>query len=173
MDIVDRLCKTCENCKYRGTLSINYPCCDCLRPDLGNCGIFDGNTTSNVMFTKFCPIDATCIPRSLKAHSNESSNPYYEDDPSFGAKCDCKDNESCEQDKPEADVVNHPSHYETGKFQCINVMVEALGKEEVKGFCICNAFKYLYRCRRKNGLEDIKKARWYIDKFIELCEEDE
>lgn len=72
----------------------------------------------------------------------------------------------------EVDMVNHPSHYETGKFECIEVMTEALGREEVKGFCICNAFKYLYRCSRKNGLEDIKKAKWYIDKFIELCEEE-
>ena len=66
MELIDKLCKTCDNCKYRGTLSFNYPCCDCIRPDLGNCGIFDENTTSNVMFTKFCPIDATCIPTKYK-----------------------------------------------------------------------------------------------------------
>lgn len=33
------------------------------------------------------------------------------------------------------DVVNHPSHYETGKFECFDVMMEALGVENVKGFC--------------------------------------
>lgn len=72
------------------------------------------------------------------------------------------------------DVVNHPSHYETGKFECIEVMEEALGKEVVVSFCLCNAFKYLYRCQRKNGLEDIKKAKWYLDRYIRLCEgEDE
>ena len=36
--------------------------------------------------------------------------------------------------------------------------------------CICNAFKYLYRHNRKNGIEDIKKAKWYIDKYIEIKE---
>lgn len=71
-----------------------------------------------------------------------------------------------------ADVVNHPSHYETGKFECIDVMCEAVGVEAVKNFCICNAFKYIYRHKRKNGVEDIKKAKWYIDKFIELVEEE-
>ena len=68
------------------------------------------------------------------------------------------------------DVVNNPSHYCTGKFECIDVMEEALGIEAVKGFCLCNAFKYIYRNGRKNGTEDIKKARWYLNKYIELSE---
>lgn len=68
------------------------------------------------------------------------------------------------------DNVNHPSHYETGKFECIEVMEEALGTEAVKGFCLCNAFKYIYRCRNKNGIEDIKKADWYLKKLIEIDE---
>lgn len=66
------------------------------------------------------------------------------------------------------DNVNHPSHYETGKFECIDVMCEALGTDAVKDFCLCNAFKYIYRHKRKNGDEDIKKAQWYLNKYIEL-----
>ena len=72
--------------------------------------------------------------------------------------------------KPAVDNVNHPSHYETGKFECIDVMLETQGKEAVKDFCVCNAFKYLYRHGNKNGLEDIKKAAWYLNKYIELEE---
>ena len=68
------------------------------------------------------------------------------------------------------DNVNHPAHYETGKFECIDVMVETQGEEAVKAYCLCAAFKYLYRPHRKNGLEDIKKARWYLDKYVELEE---
>lgn len=68
------------------------------------------------------------------------------------------------------DNVNHPSHYETGKFECFDVMKEALGDDSVKDFCISNAFKYIYRHKRKNGVEDIKKAKWYIDKYLELEE---
>ncbi len=66
------------------------------------------------------------------------------------------------------DNVDHPSHYETGKFECIDVMKETQGAEAVKHFCLCNAFKYLYRHNNKNGVEDIRKARWYIDKYLEL-----
>ncbi len=72
----------------------------------------------------------------------------------------------------EEDVVNHPSHYETGKFECIEVMEEIYGREDVKAFCRCNAFKYLYRCKHKNGNQDIDKARWYINKYLDLCKED-
>ena len=68
------------------------------------------------------------------------------------------------------DNVNHPSHYETGKFECFDVMREVLGDDSVKDFCIANTFKYIYRHKRKNGVEDIKKAKWYIDKYLELEE---
>ena len=68
------------------------------------------------------------------------------------------------------DNVNHPSHYGTGNFECIDVMIETQGKEAVMDFCVCNAFKYIYRHNNKNGIEDIKKAKWYLDKYIELAE---
>jgi len=70
----------------------------------------------------------------------------------------------------QVNMVEHPPHYETGKFECIEVMEETQGKEAVQNFCICNAFKYLYRHAKKNGLEDVKKAIWYLNKFIELEE---
>ena len=68
------------------------------------------------------------------------------------------------------DNVNHPAHYNTGKYESIDVMVETQGINAVKNFCICNAFKYIYRHRFKNGVEDIKKAIWYLNKYIELNE---
>ena len=72
--------------------------------------------------------------------------------------------------KTEFDPVNNPSHYTSGKFECIDVMEDAIGLQETKDFCICNAFKYLFRYKKKNGIEDIKKARWYLDKYIQLEE---
>jgi hypothetical protein len=68
------------------------------------------------------------------------------------------------------ETVNHPSHYGTGKLECIEVMQEALGTEKVKSFCIGNAFKYLYRCMSKHSSpeEDVRKAIWYLNKFLEL-----
>lgn len=68
------------------------------------------------------------------------------------------------------DNVNHPGHYETGKFECIEVMTEVFGVETVMNFCICNAFKYIYRYKRKNGSEDIRKGLWYMNKYLELME---
>lgn len=68
------------------------------------------------------------------------------------------------------DNVEHPAHYTSGSIECIDAMVETWGVETVKNFCICNAFKYLWRHDKKNGVEDVKKAAWYLNKFIELEE---
>lgn len=90
-------------------------------------------------------------------------------DPQFCSEC--WDREIPEtQPHDERDNVNHPKHYETGKFECIDVMVETQGVDAVKSFCLCNAFKYIYRTSRKNGLEDVKKALWYLEKYVELEE---
>ena len=71
------------------------------------------------------------------------------------------------------DNVNRPAHYNTGKYESIDVMIETQGVDAVKNFCICNAFKYIYRHKFKNGLEDIKKAIWYLNKYVELEESNE
>jgi hypothetical protein len=67
--------------------------------------------------------------------------------------------------------VNHPSHYNQGGIECIDAMLSAYGKEDVKAFCKCNAFKYIWRTGQKNGIEDIEKAIWYLNKYKELSEE--
>lgn len=70
----------------------------------------------------------------------------------------------------EMDAVNHPHHYTNGSIECIDAMVAAYGKDAVAEYCIINAFKYIWRSEHKNGLEDIKKAVWYLNKHIELKE---
>lgn len=70
----------------------------------------------------------------------------------------------------EFDNVNNPKHYAEGGIECIEAMEAAFGKEQVKDFCKLNAFKYLWRADKKNHLEDLKKANWYINKYIELEE---
>lgn len=67
------------------------------------------------------------------------------------------------------DTVNHPAHYQ-GAHECIEVMQAMFGIEAVKAFCRCNAFKYRFRADRKNGEEDIRKAEWYEDYLIKLCD---
>lgn len=71
-----------------------------------------------------------------------------------------------------SNMVNHPSHYKGNKFECIDVMLDTFSKEEVEAFCKLNAFKYLYRANKKNGIEDMKKAEWYIKKYNELTKEE-
>ena len=72
--------------------------------------------------------------------------------------------------KPPKEEINHPERYAGGKYECINVMVDVFGVEAVKHFCLLNAFKYIWRQEHKNGVEDIKKSVWYLNKFIELSE---
>ena len=68
----------------------------------------------------------------------------------------------------EKDNVNHPSHYTQGKIECIDAMESAYGTEAVIWFCMCNAFKYLWRFNKKNGRDDILKCQWYQNKMVEL-----
>lgn len=72
-----------------------------------------------------------------------------------------------------ADPVNSPAHYTSGGIECIDAMQAAFGAEAVKDFCLCNAFKYLWRHRNKNGVEDLKKARWYLNRLITEMEVEE
>lgn len=69
-----------------------------------------------------------------------------------------------------ADNAIKPKHYKTNKYECIDVMIDVFGVQAVKTFCKLNAFKYIWRTDNNNGVEDIKKAQAYIDKFIELEE---
>ena len=69
-----------------------------------------------------------------------------------------------------ADMVNHPAHYNSEKYECIDVMLDIQGEKATLNFCLCNAFKYLWRHSNKNGIEDVKKAKWYLDKYIEIKE---
>lgn len=68
------------------------------------------------------------------------------------------------------DNVNHPIHYNQGGIECIDAMRASQGDDSVVDFCVCNAFKYIFRAKHKNGLEDLKKSRWYIDYAIQLAE---
>jgi hypothetical protein len=68
-----------------------------------------------------------------------------------------------------ADMVNHPPHYTAGKVECIDALEAATADlVGVEAFCTANAIKYLWRWKKKNGVEDLKKAKWYIDKLIEV-----
>ena len=68
------------------------------------------------------------------------------------------------------DNVNHPKHYTSGGIECIDAIRASLGLSEFADYCKGNIIKYLWRYRLKNGVEDLKKARVYLDWMIEAEE---
>ena len=68
-----------------------------------------------------------------------------------------------------ADNVNHPAYYEAStSIECIEAMELMFGEQAVYDFCLCNAYKYIWRHKNKNGLEDLNKAEWYLNKASEM-----
>lgn len=59
------------------------------------------------------------------------------------------------------DMVNHPPHYTShpSGIECVQIT-------EHMGFCLGNAIKYIWRADLKGGVEDLEKARWYLDREI-------
>ncbi len=67
---------------------------------------------------------------------------------------------------PDTDPVNHPSHYASGGIECITAMEASMSPEEFQGYLRGNIFKYCWRFKDKNGVQDLQKARWYLDFLI-------
>ena len=64
--------------------------------------------------------------------------------------------------------VNHPDHYNSGQYEVVDVIDDAGFGE---GFCLGNALKYILRARHKeNYVEDLKKAKWYLEYLIQRIE---
>jgi glutamate mutase epsilon subunit len=65
------------------------------------------------------------------------------------------------------DPVNSPKHYTQGDMEVITA-IEGLGLDYHQG----NVLKYISRYRFKNGMEDLQKAKWYVDRLIYIYEQD-
>ncbi len=73
-------------------------------------------------------------------------------------------------DTLDIEKVNSPQHYNTGNIECIDY-IEDCGFGEA--FCLGNAIKYIARANHKGSkLEDLKKARWYLNRTIEKLEKE-
>ena len=66
------------------------------------------------------------------------------------------------------DPVNSPKHYADtcGGIECIEAIEASMNMEEFKGFLKGNVQKYVWRYAQKNGVEDLKKAKWYLERLI-------
>ena len=86
------------------------------------------------------------------------------------AACENAEDICCNKET-NVDMVNHPSHYTQGGIECIDALKAAtISKTGIEAVCTANAIKYLWRYEEKNGIEDVKKARWYIDRLIKELE---
>lgn len=71
----------------------------------------------------------------------------------------------------DVDVVNHPSHYNKGRIECIDAIDSAtVGKTGIEAVAVANIIKYLWRYEEKGGLESVRKAQWYLNKLISELE---
>jgi len=78
---------------------------------------------------------------------------------------------TCSPSQKDHDPVNYPNHYIQGGIECIEAEAVVLkGLSGFEGFLTGNCLKYLWRWKSKNGLEDLKKCRWYLNKLIETLE---
>lgn len=67
------------------------------------------------------------------------------------------------------DPVFKPEHYNSGKYETIDVIADALGDWETISYCHGNILKYTIRMWKKgNPIQDAEKAKWYLTKMIEL-----
>jgi hypothetical protein len=65
------------------------------------------------------------------------------------------------------DMVNHPPHYNQKGIECIDA-IESATDDGFEYYLQGNIIKYLWRYRYKNGVQDLKKASWYLNRLIEI-----
>ena len=64
------------------------------------------------------------------------------------------------------DPIN-PSHYrQNGEIECIDAIRAALDEDGFRSYCVGNVLKYSWRYRHKNGVEDLRKANWYLTALL-------
>ena len=70
------------------------------------------------------------------------------------------------------DMINHPDHYKSASGLEVIYVIEAFVAEltGIEAVCIGNIIKYVLRYKKKNGVEDLKKARFYLNKVIDMLD---
>ena len=113
--------------------------------------------------------------QELKIKLNPPKKPVEEISKEVAEKLRAKLYSEDRENKLAEDLVNHPEHYKANNgVEAIELI--AAFTEDLKGMeavCTANALKYLCRWHKKNGVEDLKKARWYLDYLINMMEETE
>jgi len=84
---------------------------------------------------------------------------------------DIRDALNEQPDPAGTDPVNSPSHYNSGGIEAIEAIESALTGDSFRGYLKGNVMKYMWRYEKKaKPIEDLKKARWYLDRLISALE---
>lgn len=138
--------RTCEICgtSLNGITSVDKRCSPCFWHRIRNDRSILEDKHSKLCAVTMCPFDALPAARYCYAHTVNT--------------------EKTKQNTMH-DPVNHPSHY------CSHPSgIECIAVTEHMNFNVGNAIKYLWRESHKNGIEDLKKAAWYINREIQRLE---
>lgn len=93
-------------------------------------------------------------------HTHPEELPFIDDEPSQSLNDQYAEIETVRQD-----IINSPGHYADSTIECIDAMEAMMTPEQFIGYLRGNVFKYQWRYEKKNGIEDLKKAQWYLDKL--------
>ena len=73
-----------------------------------------------------------------------------------------------------SDNVNHPKHYTNGDIECIDAIKASMSPDTFAGYLKGNVLKYIWRYQlKKNPVEDLEKAKWYLEKLIDITKRQE
>ena len=118
-------------------------------------GIMDKPVCFNPQFMRSTSKDGNPIPLECSYVLNNKACGYFE-----------------EETKETHNPVNHPNHYCQGGIECIKAIEAAMPPEGFQDYCKGNVLKYLWRWRDKAGVEDLKKAKVYLEWLIESAEKE-
>ena len=128
---------------------------------------------------KFCDEQTGCSYCLLKKFSDACYfNRWSDDKLTIPYDHVCKNSEArldgghLKESGETPDMVEHPRHYTQGGIECIDALKAAtVGKRGIEAVCVANVIKYLWRYEKKNGIEDIRKAKFYIERLLKELEE--
>lgn len=92
--------------------------------------------------------------------------PFIDDEP-----LQSLNDQYAEIEKVRQDSINSPNHYADSTIECIDAMEAMMTPEQFIGYLRGNVFKYQWRYEKKNGIEDLKKAQWYLERLTEKVAE--
>ena len=130
---------------------------------------------------KFCGEQEDCSCCLLNKFSDVCNfNRWSDDKLTIAYDNVCKNSEArldgshLEIDDDGHDMVSHPKHYTQGGIECIDALKAAtVGKRGMEAVCVAKIIKYLWRYEKKNGIEDVRKAKFYIERLLKELEENQ